>query len=151
MRGRSLAVLIKKTRRWRRHGGRQGGEKLHLLYGKEVWGDGEIWVLDATYQNKHVILKEDMRTWAWGKQITCQRSESDKKAEIERAGRREREGQSRRRVKAEITGYPSVITVYIYLRLPRAISLPIFESLQIIENVKQSPVWLWFLIGLQNP
>lgn len=127
---RALAVLIKITRRWGRHGGRQGGGRkkkkcyvMHTLHRKEVWGDGEIEVLDATYQNKHVILKEDMRTCAGGEtDYLWDRSKSDRKAEIERAGRRVREGQSWRHVKAEITGYPCVISVHVYLRLPCVVS-----------------------------
>lgn len=85
------------------------------------------------------------------KQITWERSKSDRNAEIESAGRRVKEGQSWRRVKAEITGYPCVISLYAYLRLPLAVSLLILLSSQIIETLKQSPVWLRFLIGLQNP
>lgn len=86
----------------------------------EAGGDGEIPLSDATLQNKHVIVKEDTRTWAWGrKQINCERSKSDRKAEIERAGTGAREGQSWRHVKAEITGYPCVISLGVYLRLPQ--------------------------------
>lgn len=43
---------------WREKGG--GKEK-------KKTGDVQIWILDAVFQNKHVILKEDMRTRAGGK------------------------------------------------------------------------------------
>lgn len=116
--GQTLAVLIKIITRW---GQRTRRAKSTESNGQEAAGDGwrygyRMW----HFKSKHVVVKKDKRTRARGrKQITCERSKSDRKQRWKELGRGAGEGQSWRHVKAEITGYPCVISLGVYLRLPQ--------------------------------
>lgn len=148
--GQTLAVLIKIITRW---GQRTRRAKSTESNGQEAAGDGRrygyrMWHL----KSKHVIVKKDKRTRARGrKQITCERSKSDRKGAIERVGQRSR---GRTKLKA-CEGWDNRLSLrHLALRLSpslTALSSPISRPHKIMETLKQSPVILCFLIGLQNP
>lgn len=81
---------------------------------KGVLGDAAI--LEPAFLNKHVILKEGTRTCSLRKKKTTDCLLKDLKVIEKQSGKK---GKRRtKHVKAEITGYPRIISVCVYLGLP---------------------------------
>lgn len=95
------------------------------------------------FKSKHVVVKKDKRTRARGrKQITCERSKSDRKAAMERVG--EREEQAKDKAEGICEGRDNRLSLrHLARRLspsPTALSSPISRPHKIMETLKQSPV-----------
>lgn len=112
----------------------------------KTWGErkererGCLEMLRYWNQHAYIGMLYWNRAWghaAWEKKKDCLLK--DLKVIENRASRRVKEGQSRRHVKAEITGYPYIISVCAYLGCLAPYLLLSPSLLKITETLKQSP------------